>query len=72
MMSTTEQQLAIPDDLDSSQTKLVYLAILVAGSATVSELQERLGLSKLTLMPVLASLTANDLVVRTEDGYACR
>lgn len=69
-MSTSQQLTAIPGDLTSPQAKLVYLSLLVNEDATVTDLQELLGLSKLTLFAVLESLLAKDLVQRTEDGYA--
>lgn len=69
MMSTSEQQLAIPDEIASPQAKLVYLALLVTEQATASEIQQLLDLSKLTILPILRSLTANDHIERTEDGY---
>ena len=72
MMSTSEQQLAIPNELDAPQTKLVYLSLLTLEEATVSELQQLLGLSKLTLLPILRSLAANGRIQPTEVGYACR
>lgn len=71
MMSTSEQRLTIPDELASPQAKLVYLSLLVGDGARATELQRMLGLPKLTLFAVLESLTAKDLVQRTEDGYAC-
>ncbi|MDS0476880.1 helix-turn-helix domain-containing protein [Natrinema sp. 1APR25-10V2] len=69
-MSTSQQLTAIPADLTSPQAKLVYLSLLVIEDATATDLQELLGLSKLTLFAVLESLVAKDLVQRTEDGYA--
>lgn len=68
-MSTSQQLTAIPSDLTSPQAKLVYLSLLVTEDATVTDLQELLGLSKLTLFAVLESLLAKGLVQRTEDGY---
>lgn len=70
MMSTSEQLLTIPDELESSTAKLVYLALHATGEATVAELQRQLGLSKLTLFPILESLRSRDLIERTEGGYA--
>ncbi|WP_207891141.1 MarR family transcriptional regulator [Natrarchaeobius oligotrophus] len=70
MMSTTEQSIAVPDDLESPQAKLVYLTLLVTDEATVTDLQQLLGLSKLTLLPILTSLTSKNLVRRTDAGYA--
>ncbi|RQH00996.1 MarR family transcriptional regulator [Natrarchaeobius oligotrophus] len=69
-MSTTEQSIAVPDDLESPQAKLVYLTLLVTDEATVTDLQQLLGLSKLTLLPILTSLTSKNLVRRTDAGYA--
>lgn len=72
MMSASEQEIAIPDDIGSPKTKLVYLSLLVMGEATATELQRLLGLSKLTLLPILTSLIQNDYVRRTERGYASK
>lgn len=76
MMSMSEQQLAtdeqptVPDDITSAQAKLVYFALLVTDEATATELQQRLGVSKLTLFAVLDSLISQEFVRRTEGGYA--
>ncbi|WP_049923498.1 hypothetical protein [Halopiger djelfimassiliensis] len=70
MMSTNDHRIALPDDLTAPRTKLVYLTLSVVGEATVAELQRLLGLSKLTLLPILTSLRATDHVQRTERGYA--
>lgn len=78
-MSTSEHQsplqedsVSLPNTLVSPQGKLVYLALAVVDTATTTDLQQMLGLSKLTLLPILASLSAKDLIQRTEDGYATR
>ncbi len=70
MMSTSEQKPTLPDDLGSPQAKLVYLTLLVTEETTVTELQQLLGLPKLTLLPILTSLVARGLAQRTEGGYA--
>ncbi|ELY55667.1 helix-turn-helix domain-containing protein [Natronococcus jeotgali] len=76
MMSTSSQEMVAPNreealpDLDSPRTKLVYLALSMRGTATATDLQRLLGLSKLTLLPILRSLVRRDLVARTEGGYA--
>lgn len=70
MMSTSKHHRTVPDDLETPQSKLVYLSILVLEEATASELQRFLGLSKLTLLPVLTSLASNECIRRTENGYA--
>lgn len=68
--SRTEPDLRLPDELETSRSKLVYLALAIAGEATVEDLQQTLGLSKLTLLPVLGNLRDRDLVERTDRGYA--
>lgn len=73
-MSTSQplndRQLTIPDTLTSAQAKLVYLSLNVVDEATATELQQSLGLSKLTLFAILESLREMDLIQRTEGGYA--
>ncbi|ADB60165.1 hypothetical protein Htur_1275 [Haloterrigena turkmenica DSM 5511] len=71
-MSTSERRLTVPNEIASPQAKLVYLAVHVTDEPTVTRLQQLLGLSKLTLLPLLASLDDRDLVRRTEDGYVGR
>lgn len=70
MTPTSEPLPTLPDELTAPRTKLVYLTLLVAEDASATELQELLGLSKLTLFAVLESLITSGLAYRTEDGYA--
>lgn len=71
-MSTSEQQLAVPDDLAAAQTKLVYLCLRGMGESTVTDLQQRLKLPKLTLLTILEVLSKKDHVDRTDVGYTIR
>ncbi len=70
MRSTPEQRPAVPDELTSPRSKLVYLALTQLDGASATELQQRLNLSKLTLLAVLESLVTNGHVQRTATGYA--
>jgi len=72
MISKDGYQVSLPDDLGSPRVKLVYFTILVMDGATVSDLQYRLKLPKLTLLPILTSLAANDHIQRTEGEYVCK
>ena len=65
-----ERDLAVPDDLTSSEAKLVYLFLLVRGTTTVDELGDALDLPKLTLFSILQTLRNRDLVVRDGDTVA--
>ncbi|MDS0476452.1 MarR family transcriptional regulator [Natrinema sp. 1APR25-10V2] len=71
-MATSRQHPTVPNELDSPQAKLVYLALRVGGETGATDLQRTLGLSKLSLFAVLESLAAKDLVRRTGGGYVCR
>ena len=59
----------LPNELDSPQSKLVYFALAVEGSATVDGLQAQLGIGKLSLLSILDSLAERDLVDRSGDRY---
>ena len=77
-MSTSEHQLAtagelaVPDEITSPQAKLVYLSVLLTEEAKAADLQQMLGVPKLTLFAVLESLAAQDFIQRTGDCYVCR
>lgn len=64
--SAARSQATVPASIDSSCAKLVYLYLSTHGSATVSELQDRLSMKKLTLYSVLRTLRERELV--SEDG----
>ena len=61
-------EIAVPEDLETAQAKLCYLALDVSGAATVDELDEALDLGKLTLLDVLAHLDDTGHLQRTADG----
>lgn len=59
----------LPETLSSPQSKLVYLCLAASGGATVDELHEALDLRKITLFPVLETLTDRDVVTRDGETY---
>ncbi len=54
-------------EIDSSNAKLVYLSVLEQ-PVTVETLQRTLNLSKIDILGVLQTLSARDLVERTDEG----
>lgn len=72
LMSTSELQSPLPSGINTPQTKLVYLAVVIADGMTLTDLQRVLGLSKLSLLPILGALVAQDLVHQTEGKYVPR
>ena len=60
--NSTHSAIAIPDQLDSTSSKLVYLYLSTVGDATIDDLQTALDLPQLTLFPVLQTLERADLV----------
>ena len=78
-METTQQQHYRPDAtpdclavLDTAAAKLVYLYLHRNKEATIDELQAALGMKKITLYPLLRTLTATAHVDRTGDQYVCQ
>lgn len=59
----------LPAELESAQSKLVYLYLEAAGEATATDLQEALGLRKLAILSVVGSLSSRGLLEETEAGY---
>jgi DNA-binding IclR family transcriptional regulator len=60
---------SIPEEIDTAQAKLVYLALVETNARTTEELVDLLELSKLTLFDVLSTLSERGLVER--DGQRC-
>lgn len=56
---------SIPTELDSSNTKLVYLYLSTVEEATVDDMQTALDIRQLTLFPTLRRLEDEDLIERT-------
>lgn len=64
---TDPEAVSVPEELDSSQAKLVYLALALRGRASVDELGESLGLRKLSLYSIIGTLREHNLVTRDGD-----
>lgn len=62
----TEATREIPATLQSPRTKLVYL-YLRQGTASVDAMQDDLEINKISLYPILQTLTGHELVERTAD-----
>lgn len=67
---STEVSREIPTTLQSPRPKLVYL-YLAQGEASVDALQADLDISKISLYPILRTLTSHGLVERV-DGETFR
>lgn len=63
-------RIAIPDELSAAESKLVYLFVATSGGATVDDLQSSLNIRKITLFPVLDTLSERGLIERTDGTYA--
>jgi predicted transcriptional regulator len=61
--------IAVPEELSATESKLVYLFVATADGATVDDLQSSLGLTRLTLFPVLDTLSERGLVEQTDGTY---
>lgn len=64
-----QSSINVPETLQSAESKLVYVFLAASGGATVEELHEALHLRKITLFPVLDTLTERDVVGREGARY---
>jgi MarR family transcriptional regulator, organic hydroperoxide resistance regulator len=62
----------IPDGLETSGSKLVYLYLKVEDEATINELHTALGMKKITLYSLLQTLTATELIDQEGAMYVCK
>ena len=68
--SEDSRNFAVPSELDSIQSKLVYLFLRVEGKATINELNDSLGMQKLSLYPTLGTLVEQDFIQQDGETYA--
>ena len=74
MMQTQKQQStsqfdAVPERLDSPQSKLVYIYLEATGGATVDDLNQTLAMKKITVLSILSSLSSEGLVEKDGETY---
>lgn len=60
---------SLPQTLTSAESKLVYLYLQTEGESTVDDLQQHLGLKKISIYPVLQQLDERGLVRRDGQTY---
>lgn len=61
-------QLAVPAILESPRSKLLYVVLAATGGARPPELRSTLGMSSLSLYPIIRDLQEAGVVERTDDG----
>lgn len=64
------EPIALPTELDSTPSKLVFLYLRTAGECTVDELQSALDMKKISLFPLLKNLSKKGLVERDGESYS--
>ena len=69
MLGHTADRFDLPDGLTAADSKLVYLFVTVSDGATVNDLQAALDIKKISLFPVLDTLSQRGLIERIEDEY---
>jgi DNA-binding MarR family transcriptional regulator len=65
-----ETTVDLPTDLNSPASKLVYLYLKTSGECTVSDLQAALDMRKISLYPLLKSLSKRGLVDCNGERYS--
>jgi len=69
LLGRTADRFDLPDDLTAADSKLVYLFVAVSDGATVDDLQTALDIKKISLFPVLDTLSKRGLIERVENEY---
>lgn len=62
-------EVSLPDDLDSSRAKLVYLCLAVYGESTADELCQRLEMDKGSALSVVSTLRKRGHIERENGRY---
>jgi predicted transcriptional regulator len=61
----------LPDEIESSDAKLVYLALQMGDGHTVSDLARLLQMKSIALYPIVRSLSEKGLVDRDGETVRC-
>jgi DNA-binding MarR family transcriptional regulator len=69
MIARATDRLDLPDDLTAADSKLVYLFVAVSDGATIDDLQAGLDIKKISLFPVIDTLSERGLIERVDDEY---
>jgi len=69
MINGATDRFDLPNDLTAADSKLVYLFVTVSDGATVDDLQSSLDIKKISLFPVLDTLSERGLIERIDDEY---
>jgi DNA-binding MarR family transcriptional regulator len=69
MINHTADRFDLPNELTAADSKLVYLFVSVSDGATVDDLQTSLDIKKISLFPVLDTLSQRGLIERVDDEY---
>ncbi|XVH31789.1 helix-turn-helix domain-containing protein [Haloferacaceae archaeon DSL9] len=68
-MAEAQSEITVPSTIQSPHAKLVYLYLLTQGDATITQLQEGLGMKKIVLYSILKTLQERGLVTCTTERY---
>ena len=69
MIQETKPTETLPAEIESPSAKLVYFYLTTHGEATIGELQECLGMKKISLYSILGTLRKRGLVDQETDRY---
>ncbi|WP_318570198.1 TrmB family transcriptional regulator [Salinigranum marinum] len=67
---TDGETTTLPSELESTSSKLVYLYLRTTGECTVEDLQASLDMKKISLYPLLKSLSKKGLVDCEGETYS--
>lgn len=66
---STDRLDQLPTELESAQSKLVYLTLEATDGATTADLSRLLNMQQLTILSVLSSLESEELIEQSGSEY---
>ncbi len=64
------KDLKVPEEINSSTAKLVYVYLKSVTSATLEQICDSLCLKQITLLPILQKLRKNGFVTKSKQKYS--
>ncbi len=64
------KELSVPEEINSSTAKLVYVYLKSVTSATLEQICESLSLKQITLLPILKKLITHGFVKKSNQKYS--
>lgn len=66
----SNENISIPDEINSSTAKLVYVYLKSVVCATLEQLCSSLSMKKITIYPIISTLTKKGYITKSDNKYS--